>query len=93
METYGIILTYLEIVNLAAFAAMGVDKHRAGTQRRRFPETALLLMAVIGGSIGALAGMLLFRHKTKKPRFSVGLPVILVMQVLFFLCAILAVSL
>lgn len=85
MESYGIIMVYLELVNLAAFALMGIDKQRAKQGRRRIPETTLILSAVFGGGIGALAGMYLFRHKTRKQKFTVGIPVILVMQIAFFL--------
>ena len=85
MGNYGVILIYLEIVNLVAFLLMGIDKHRAKKGMRRIPEAALILSAVVGGGIGALAGMLLFRHKTRKPKFTVGIPVIMGMQILFFL--------
>lgn len=85
MNTYTAFLTYLEIINLIAFAAMGVDKYRAKTGRWRIPEKTLLGLAVIGGSVGAIAGMYLFRHKTRHNQFKIGLPVILVCQVLFFM--------
>lgn len=92
MTVYAIIFLYLELVNLAAFALYGIDKRRAKRGKWRVPEAALLLIAVIGGSVGALAGMYLFRHKTRKPRFSVGVPVILAMQVAFFLLLFYVVS-
>lgn len=85
MDTFTVILTYLEIVNLIAFAMMGIDKRRAQKGLWRIPEGTLILSAVVGGSIGALAGMYLFRHKTRKKRFTVGIPVILAMQAGFFL--------
>lgn len=72
---------------------MGIDKRRAKLHRGRIPELVLLGAAIVGGSIGGIAGMLLFRHKTKKPRFTVGLPVILAMQIVFFLLLIFVVSL
>jgi uncharacterized membrane protein YsdA (DUF1294 family) len=93
METFNIIFIYLEIVNLLAFALMGIDKYKAKTHRWRIPEATLILFALIGGSIGSLAGMYLFHHKTRKPKFSVGVPAILVMQILFFLLIFYAVSL
>lgn len=93
MEIYKFILIYLELINVAAFAAMGLDKHFARQEMRRIPEATLLGLGVLGGSIGAMAGMYFFRHKTRKPRFYVGLPVILAIQVLFFLGVIWAVSL
>jgi uncharacterized membrane protein YsdA (DUF1294 family) len=72
---------------------MGIDKNRARKNRWRIPEATLLLFAFLGGSIGSLGGMYLFHHKTRKPKFSVGVPVILVMQVLFFLAIFYVVSL
>ena len=92
MDIFKILLIYLEMVNLLALAMFGLDKHRARVRRERIPEAALLALAIVGGSIGALAGMYLFHHKTRKRRFSVGVPVILVMQIAFFLCLILAVG-
>ena len=93
MDAFKLVLAYLYAVNLTALALFGVDKHRAVHGGRRIPESVLLGIAVIGGSIGAIGGMLSFRHKTRKPRFSVGLPVILAIQILFFLGIIWAVSL
>lgn len=75
------VLLYLICVNAAAFVIYGVDKRKAVKNKWRIPETTLLLTAAIGGSIGALAGMRLFHHKTKKKKFSVGVPVILVLQI------------
>lgn len=85
METFGFLLTYLEIVNVLGFVLMGLDKFFAKRSMRRIPEATLMGVAVIGGSIGGIAGMYCFRHKTRKPRFYVGLPVILAVQVLLLL--------
>lgn len=93
MEMYRVLLIYLEIFNLLAFAAMGLDKLLARRELRRIPEATLLGLAVMGGSVGALAGMYCFRHKTRKPRFTVGLPMILAAQLVFFLLVIWAVGL
>ena len=71
---------WLLAVNVTAFAMFGIDKLKARKDSRRIPEKTLLGIAVIGGSIGALAGMYLFRHKTLHKKFSVGLPVILAVQ-------------
>ena len=68
------------LMSVAAFIAMARDKHHARTGAQRTPETTLLALAVLGGSPGAILGMLLCRHKTKKPAFSVGLPLILLVQ-------------
>lgn len=93
MDGFYIILIYLQLVNLAAFAAFGIDKHKARKNRWRIPEATLMGLAVIGGSIGALAGMYLFRHKTRHYKFTIGIPAILLLQIGFFVCLFLAVSL
>lgn len=74
---------YIVLSNLAAFLAYGIDKKRAREHKWRIPERRLFMLALIGGSAGALAGMYLFRHKTRKPRFVIGVPVILAVQLLF----------
>ncbi len=73
---------YLIIINLIAFLTMYIDKRKAKYGKWRIPEQTLFILAVIGGSIGAIAGMYTFRHKTKKLRFSIGFPVILVLQII-----------
>lgn len=75
-------LLYLLIVNAAAFALMLADKIKAKKNAWRIPEKVLFFAAIIGGSIGSLLGMYLFRHKTKHFLFIFGLPLILAIQVL-----------
>lgn len=75
-----ILLVYLLLANLAAFALMGADKRRAQRCRWRIPEKTLLLSAILGGSPGAILGMYLFRHKTKHLQFVLGMPAVLVLQ-------------
>ena len=75
------ILLYLLIVNAVAFLLMLADKHKARKKLWRIPESTLLLSAAIGGSVGALAGMYTFRHKTRHLKFTLGVPVILVVQI------------
>ena len=74
------ILIYLLIINIVSFALMGIDKSRAKRRVWRVSEKVLFLSAVLGGSLGAIAGMFAFRHKTKHLRFVLGLPVILLLQ-------------
>ena len=74
---------YLLIINAAAFLLMLADKHRARKKLWRVPENIFLLFALLGGSVGILAGMYAFRHKTRKPKFYIGVPVILAAQILF----------
>ena len=72
---------YLGIVNLVAFLMMGSDKRRAKRQgARRISEKALFLSALLGGSLGAILGMRLFRHKTRHWYFVWGMPAILLLQ-------------
>ena len=73
---------YLVLINAASLILMCLDKHFAKKHCRRIPESTLMLFAVLGGSIGAWLGMYLVRHKTKHPKFYLGVPAILVCQIL-----------
>ena len=81
-----ILLAYLLLVNAAGFTLMLVDKIKAKRNLWRIPEATLIGVAAIGGSIGAIAGMKLFRHKTLHPKFYIGLPVILTLQIVAAMC-------
>jgi len=74
------ITIYLVLVNAVGFVLMLSDKYRAKRDAWRIPEAALMGVALAGGSIGAIAGMYLVRHKTRHRKFTVGLPAILVLQ-------------
>lgn len=76
-----IVVVYLIIINAIGCVLMLVDKNKAKQRHWRIPERVLMVTAVIGGSIGVLAGMKLFRHKTKHPKFTIGVPVILALQI------------
>ena len=76
-----IILGYLLIVNVVGFVLMYVDKKRAQNNRWRIKEATLFLTAAIGGSIGSMLGMKVFRHKTKHLSFLIGMPAIFIVQV------------
>ena len=76
-----IILGYLLAINIASFFLYGIDKYKAKKGRWRISEAILLLMAVIGGSIGAWAGMRLWHHKTMHKKFKYGIPIIIIIQV------------
>ena len=73
---------YLIIINIIAFFLMGIDKKKAQNGAWRIPEKSLFLSAILGGSIGAIAEMQLFRHKTKHRTFVIGMPTILIVQIL-----------
>ncbi|MGL4798100.1 MAG: DUF1294 domain-containing protein [Cellulosilyticaceae bacterium] len=76
------ILLYLGILNLMGFLSMYSDKKRAKLKQYRIPEATLFMLAILGGSIGSIAGMETFRHKTKHWYFKWGLPAILIAQIL-----------
>lgn len=72
---------YLIGINVVTFLLYGDDKSRARRHAWRIPEKILLGAAVIGGSIGAMLGMSIFHHKTRKPAFYIGVPLILIIQI------------
>ena len=76
-----VIIAYLIIANIAGLIIMGVDKRKAINNAWRIPEKTLFLCSLIGGSVGTWAGMYLFHHKTKHWYFVVGMPAILVLQI------------
>ena len=75
------LLIYLLIINVLAFLVMGADKRRARNQAWRIPEKTLFFLSIIGGGPGSILGMYLFRHKTRHWYFVVGMPLILVAQI------------
>lgn len=72
---------YLIGINVVTFLLYGNDKSRARRHAWRIPEKTLLGAAIIGGSVGALLGMSVFHHKTRKPAFYIGVPLILIVQI------------
>ena len=77
-----ILLVSLFLMNAAGFLVMFIDKQKARRGRWRIPERTLLLLAALGGSVGSLLGMYLFHHKTKHLKFTLGIPLILILQLL-----------
>ena len=77
-----ILLIYLVIINAVSFLLMLADKYKARKNLWRIPERTLMVFAAIGGSVGALAGMYLVRHKTKHLKFTVGIPILLFVHIL-----------
>lgn len=75
-------LVYLAVMNIAGFCLMGIDKKKAAKHRWRIPEKTLFAASLLGGSIGTWAGMYVFRHKTRHWYFVVGMPAILVTQII-----------
>ncbi len=79
---------YAAIINLAAFLLCGADKQFAKKAKRRVPEKTLFTIAALGGSVGMICSMYLFRHKTKHLSFTLGMPMILLLQfVLLYIIA------
>lgn len=72
-----IVIGYIIILNIVTFAVYGIDKVKAKKGAWRIPEKSLLLLAFVGGSLGAVAGMRFWRHKTLHPQFKWGVPLIL----------------
>lgn len=81
MKLTDIALWYVVFINAWAFTMYGIDKYKAKHGLWRIPEAALLLVAAAGGSVGAWCGMQVFHHKIRKPKFSIGVPVIFVVEV------------
>ena len=76
-----IIYTFIAILNVITFLIYAIDKWKAKKNRWRIPESILLLLAVLGGSIGAWMGMKIWHHKTMHKKFKYGVPLILVLQI------------
>lgn len=81
-----IVCGYLLIMNALGLALMIMDKHCAKKHHRRIPEATLMTVAVLGGSIGSWLGMYLARHKTKHPKFYIGIPLVLTLQIVLAWC-------
>lgn len=81
-----ILTLYLLIINAAGFLLMLADKYKAKKKLWRIPEATLIGVAVLGGSIGVLAGMYTVRHKTRHLKFTLGVPAILAAQLLAAVC-------
>ena len=80
------VLVCLAIVNLIAFIAYGIDKRRAKKHRWRIPEITLIMFAAIGGGIGSLVGMFFWHHKTKKIKFLLAVPALLILWIAAAVC-------
>ena len=79
-----IAVIYLIVINILGFLVMGLDKHKAKMAERRIPENTLFMFTILGGGVGTIAGMYVFHHKTKKMKFKVGMPLVLILELLIF---------
>lgn len=82
MDLLKVIEAWLVFINIFTFAAYALDKYKAVYHAWRIPERTLILLAAIGGSVGALSAMYIVRHKTKHNKFRIGVPAILVIQLI-----------
>lgn len=82
------IIIYFLIINIIAFFAMWIDKSKARKGAWRIKESTLFTLVLLGGGIGGIAGMYLFRHKTKKLYFTIGFPVILICEIVLIVYAV-----
>lgn len=80
-----VLLYYLIVINIVTFLVYGVDKFKAKKGKWRIPEVTLLLLAVVGGSVGAWLGMKVWHHKTLHKKFKYGIPFIMIAQVALML--------
>ena len=80
-----LVLYYIVIINILTFIVYGIDKLKAKKGKWRIPESTLLLLAIIGGSIGAFLGMKVWHHKTMHKKFKYGVPLIIIIQFSVFL--------
>lgn len=83
-----LVAIYIIVINLVAFCVYGKDKLRARRSEWRTPEATLFILAIAGGSVGALIGMYFFHHKTRKKAFKIGIPLILLVQLLLVLALV-----
>ena len=77
---------YFALMSIITFVIMGIDKLKSKTQTRRVPESTLFLLAIFGGSVGGILGIYAFRHKTLHKKFTVGFPLILILQIALGVC-------
>ena len=85
MSITQIAIIYLLIINISGFLVMGIDKHKAKMGNRRIPENSLFMFTILGGGVGTIIGMYVFHHKTKKLKFTIGMPLILILEILIFI--------
>lgn len=88
MNVITLITIYLAVINFISFTVMGIDKLKARKRAWRIPESTLFVLAIIGGSVGSIIGMHLFRHKTRHWYFLYGMPAILLIQILIVVALI-----
>lgn len=84
------IIAYILIINIIGFLSMYIDKRRAKRNEWRIKEGTLFSIALLGGGIGGIIGMYKFRHKTKKLKFTIGFPTIVILQIVLIVYCLIA---
>jgi uncharacterized membrane protein YsdA (DUF1294 family) len=79
-----ILQIYIIVINIAAFIIMGIDKNKARRNKRRISEKSIFTAAIIGGALGVYLGMRFFHHKTKHLKFTLGIPVVVIINMVMF---------
>jgi uncharacterized membrane protein YsdA (DUF1294 family) len=82
MNDVSMLLFYIIGVNLLSFILMGVDKRKAERRKYRIPERTFWMLAILGGAIGVISGMKTYRHKTKHASFKIGMPILLILNII-----------
>jgi uncharacterized membrane protein YsdA (DUF1294 family) len=85
MANFKIVIVIILLLNLVGFLLIGLDKYKSKRNKWRIKESTFFIFAALGGSVGVLAGMYFFRHKTKHPSFVFGLPLIIVLQLILII--------
>lgn len=75
------VVIYILLINMTSFVIFGIDKSRAKKSKWRISEAVLFAVALLGGSVGAICGMRIFHHKTKHRKFTIGIPIMLIIQI------------
>lgn len=89
VDNIKIFITYSLVFNMIGFSIFGIDKKRAVGNKWRIPEATLITIAFLGGGIGSLIGMKIFHHKTKKAKFYVGIPAIIILHITLLILGVL----
>lgn len=75
-----IFIVYLFLISIISFLMMAIDKRKAKNKKHRISESALLGVSLIGGAVGILIGMIVYRHKTSKKKFNIGIPILYILN-------------